>query len=212
MAGALTREQKQLALRLRAQGLSLAAIARQVGCSAPMVGLMVRDGRFLSGVPDGWAPRAGRLTVMEREQILLGLARGDSMSAIARTMGRAASTITREVAANGGRDGYRAWFAHQRARGQACRPKPFKLVAGRLLEEVSGRLLQLWSPQEISGRLPSDFPDDLEMRVSHETIYQSLFVQGRASFAVNLSAACVLVAQPAARTAGWSCAGTCRGW
>ena len=53
------------------------------------------------------------------------------------------------------------------------------LVGGRLLEEVSGRLLQLWSPQEISGRLPSDFPDDLEMRVSHETIYQSLFVQGR---------------------------------
>ncbi len=179
MAGVLTRQQKQLALRLRAQGLSLVAIARQVGCSAPMIGLMVRDGRFLSGVPDAWAPRAGRLTVMEREQILLGLARGDSMSAIARTMSRAASTITREVAANGGRDGYRAWFAHQRARAQACRPKPFKLVGGRLLEEVSRRLLQLWSPQEISGRLRSDFPHDLKMRVSHETIYQSLFVQGR---------------------------------
>ncbi len=179
MASVLTREQKQLALRLRAQGLSLVAIARQVGCSAPMVGLMVRDGRFLSGMPDGWAPRAGRLTVMEREQILLGLARGDSMSAIARTMGRAASTVTREVAANGGRDGYRAWSAHQRARGQARRAKPFKLAAGRLLEEVSERLSQLWSPQEISGRLRSDFPDDQGMRVSHETIYQSLFVQGR---------------------------------
>ncbi len=129
MASVLTREQKQLALRLRAQGLSLVAIARQVGCSAPMVGLMVRDGRFLGGVPDGWAPRAGRLTVMEREQILLGLARGDSMSAIARTMSRAASTVTREVAANGGRDGYRAWSAHQRARGQARRPKTVQ--AGR---------------------------------------------------------------------------------
>jgi len=85
-----------------------------------MVGLMVRDGRFLTGLPDTWAPRAGRLTISDREQILLGLARGDSMSAIAREMGRGPSTITREVAANGGREGYRAWFAHQRARARAA--------------------------------------------------------------------------------------------
>ena len=89
------------------------------------------------------------------------------------------STVTREVAANGGRDGYSAWAAHQRAREAARRPKPCKLAAGRLLDEVSTRLEELWSPDEIARRLPLDFPDDPEMRVSHETIYQSLFVQGR---------------------------------
>lgn len=144
-----------------------------------MVGLMVRDGRFLHGVPDPWHPRQGRLTVLEREQVLLGLARGDSMSAIARSLGRAPSTVTREVAANGGREGYRAWAAHQRARAQVRRPKHFKLRSGPLLVEVSLRLLQLWSPDEIAGRLRTDYPDDPGMRVSHETIYQSLFVQGR---------------------------------
>ena len=179
MRGVLTQDQKQLAFRLRAQGLSLKAIARQVGCTAPMVGLMVRDGRFLTGLPDPWQPRPGRLTVLEREQVLLGLAGGYSMSAIARRLGRSPSTVTREVAANGGRDGYRAWAAHQRARTQVRRPKPFKLAGGPLLVEISQRLTQLWSPQEIAGRLRLDFPDDPGMRVSHETIYQSLFVQGR---------------------------------
>ena len=179
MRGVLTQEQKQLALRLRSHGLPLVEIARQVGCTAPMVGLMVREGRFLTGLPTTWTPRAGRLTVVEREQVLLGLARGDSFSAIARGLGRAPSTVSREVTANGGRDGYRAWHAHQRAREQVRRPKPFKLHDGPLLSEVALRLRQLWSPEAISGRLRSDFPDNLEMRVSHETIYQSLFVQGR---------------------------------
>jgi IS30 family transposase len=179
VVGVLTQEQKDMAFRLRAEGLSLVSIARQVGCTAPMIGLMTREGRFRTGLPSEWEPREGRLTVMEREQILLGLDRGETLSAIARRLGRAPSTISREVAANGGRQGYRAWFAHRRARDEARRPKLFKLRAGRLLEEVSIRLLQLWSPQEIAGRLRVDFPDDLEMRVSHETIYQSLFVQGR---------------------------------
>ena len=168
-----------MAFGLKAQGLSLKQIARQVGCTAPMVGLMVRDGRFLRGLPDTWQPRPGRLSVLEREQVLLGLAGGESMSAIARRLGRSPSTVTREVAANGGREGYRAWAAHQRARTQVRRPKPFKLTEGPLLIEVSQRLTQLWSPQEIAGRLRLDFPDDPGMRVSHETIYQSLFVQGR---------------------------------
>lgn len=157
MRGVLTQEQKQLAVRGRSEGLSLVKIARQVGCTAPMVGLMVREGRFLTGLPSTWTPRAGRLTISERKQVLLGLARGESMSAIARVLGRASSTITREVKANGGRSGYRAWFAHQRARDQVRRPKPFKLHEGRLLEEVALRLTQLWSPQAISGRLRSDF-------------------------------------------------------
>ena len=101
------------------------------------------------------------------------------MSAIARDLGRSPSTMTREVNANGGREHYSAWRAHERARQEARRPKPCKLRKGKLLREVSRRLNQLWSPEEIARRLPLDYPDDEEMRVSHETIYQSLFVQGR---------------------------------
>src|SRR5215203_2488962 len=179
MAGILTHEQKQLAFRLRARGWRLVDIAREVGCTAPMVGLMVREGRFTTGVPDEWAPRVGCLGIADREEILVGLRAGESLNAIGRQLGRSVSTVSREVASNGGRDRYSAWSAHQRARERARRPKPCKLRAGPLRDEVARRLLELWSPDEIARRLPLDFPDDTEMRVSHETIYQSLFVQGR---------------------------------
>ena len=179
MPGILTHEQKQLAFRLRARGWRLVDIAREIGCTAPMVGLMVRDRRFIAGVPDTWEPRPGCLSIADREEILVGIRAGESLSSIGRRLGRVPSVVTREVAANGGRDGYSVWAAHQRAREVARRPKPCKLRAGRLLDEVARRLEELWSPDEISRRLPLDFPDDPEMRVSHETIYQSLFVQGR---------------------------------
>lgn len=177
--GHLSREQKQLALRLHAKGWRLVDIAKEIGCSAPMVGIMARTGRHVDAKPFGWQPRAGGLTIDEREQILLGINRGETFTEIAEQLGRAVSTISREVKRGGGRDGYSAWHAHERAREQARRPKPFKPASGRLLDEVAKRLEQLWSPQEIAARLRLDHADDLEMRVSHETIYQSLFVQGR---------------------------------
>lgn len=177
--GHLSREQKQLALRLHAKGWRAVDIAREIGCSAPMVGLMVRTGRHMDARPFGWEPRPGCVTINEREQILVGLAQGLSLTAIAAQLGRAVSTISREVARAGGRERYSAWAAHERARAQARRPKAFKLAAGRLLQEVATRLEQLWSPQEISARLRLEHPGDPEMHVSHETIYQSLFVQGR---------------------------------
>jgi IS30 family transposase len=179
MAGILTHEQKQLAFRLRAGVWRLVDVAREIGCTAPMVGLMVRDGLFTTGVPDTWRPRRGCLTIADREEILVGIRAGDSLTTIAHGLGRAPSTVSREVVVNGGRDGYSAWTAHQRAQRQSRRPKPCKLRSGPLRDEVARRLQQLWSPDEIARRLPLDFPDDLEMRVSHETIYQSLFVQGR---------------------------------
>ena len=179
MAGILTHEQKQLAFRLRARGWPLVDIAREIGCTAPMVGLMVREGRFTSGLPDAWEPRPSCLSIADREEILVGIRAGESLSSIASRLGRVPSVVTREVTANGGRGRYSAWAAHQRARVAARRPKPCKLRAGRLLDEVTRRLEELWSPDEIGRRLPLDFPDDPEMRVSHETIYQSLFVQGR---------------------------------
>ncbi len=177
--GHLSREQKQLALRLHAKGWRLVDIAREIGCSAPMVGIMARTGRHLDARPFDWVPRPGQLSIDEREQILLGLHRGDTFTVIAEQLGRTVSTISREVRRGGGRDRYSAWHAHERAREQARRPKPFKLAPGRLLDEVARRLEQLWSPQEIAARLRLDHADDPEMRVSHETIYQSLFVQGR---------------------------------
>jgi transposase, IS30 family len=71
--GILTHEQKQLALRLRAREWRLVDIAREIGCTAPMVGLMVREGRFTTGVPDEWEPREGCLTITDREEILVGI-------------------------------------------------------------------------------------------------------------------------------------------
>jgi hypothetical protein len=154
MAGILTHEQKQLAFRLRARGWRLVDIAHEIGCTAPMVGLMVRAGRHTTGVRDEWEPREGCLSIGDREEILVGIRAGDSLTAIARRLGRAPSTVTREVAGNGGRESYSAWTAHQRARQAARRPKPCKLRRGPLRDEVARRLLELWSPDEIARRLP----------------------------------------------------------
>jgi IS30 family transposase len=179
MSGRLSTAQKQLAFRLRAHGWSLGEIGRQIGCSASMIGLIARKGHCRTGLADEWTPRASCLSIVEREHILLGVNRGESQRSIARRLGRAASTISRELAANGGRADYGAWRAHQRARACARRPKPYKLRCGPLLEAVSEGLLALWSPQEIAQRLRLDHPRQPAMHVSHETIYQSLFVQGR---------------------------------
>ena len=201
MVGLLTPEQRKLAYRLRASGLSLAEVGRQAGCTATSVTRIERERPLGEEVPDSWTLRAGHLTIGDREQILLGIGRGDSFSRIARDLGRAPSTVPREVAANGGREGYQAWAAQQRAHEQARRPKPFSLTEGPLLTEVTARLTQLWSPREISARLVTDFPDDEAMRVSHETIYQSLFVQGRGELRREL-ARCLRSGRTARRSQG----------
>jgi IS30 family transposase len=175
----LTQRQKETAHRLRAEGVYLQDIAHQLDCDQSCVSLVVRSRRNPVGVANPWTPRSGRLSVDERERILMGLAQAQSLSSIARSLGRAPSTITREVKANGGREHYSVWKSHHRARDQTRRPKPAKLCRGPLLTEVSKRLGQLWSPKEISQRLRLTYPDNPEMRVSHETIYQSLYVQGR---------------------------------
>jgi len=131
---------------------------------------------------------AGRLSLMDRTEIHAGLARGDSGAAIARGLVKHPSTITREIAANGGRDGYRPVSAHRRALRAARRPQVMKLEgSARLAAYVVAQLEQLWSPEQIEQRLITEFPDDAEMRVSHETIYQSLYVQGRGELRKELA-------------------------
>src|SRR5664280_990815 len=105
----VTREQKQMVRRLKAKGMTLKAIAGELSCSLPLVTAIVYVQGPESGLPDRWPPAPGRLSAEDREEILLGLARGESMSEIARSLGRAPSTITREVAANGGTRRYGAW-------------------------------------------------------------------------------------------------------
>jgi IS30 family transposase len=119
------------------------------------------------------------LEFAEREEIRVGLERGDTFAAIGRRLGRPTSTVSREVNNNGGRVAYRAWKAHVRAYEEARRPKVPRLACPALAAQVAEWLGEWWSPQEIARRLRREFPDDPMTWVSHETIYQSLFVQGR---------------------------------
>ncbi len=120
------------------------------------------------------------LTPGEREEISRGLAAGESLRAIAARLGRSPSTVSREVGRNGGRQGYRAAVAEERARRRARRPKRCLLSTnGPLRDVVARKLGEAWSPEQISGWLKRRYPDDEAMRVSHETIYRTLFVQAR---------------------------------
>lgn len=120
------------------------------------------------------------LSMAEREEISRDLCAGESIRSIARRLGRAASTISREVRRHSGRYGYRANHADYEAWVWALRPKPCLLARNtRLRDVVAGKLAQRWSPQQICGWLKREYPDDESMHVSHETIYKSLFIQAR---------------------------------
>jgi IS30 family transposase len=123
---------------------------------------------------------SSRLSLDDRVEIRLALEAGCTYREIAERVGWHFSTVCREVNNNGGRKAYRPMQAHRRAREQARRPKPTKLSCNEALrDEVAEGLRKLWSPQQIANRLRDDFGDDDAMRVSHETIYKSLYVQGR---------------------------------
>ena len=132
---------------------------------------------------------AGRLSLIEREEISRGLASGLSLRAIAVGLGRAPSTISREVAGHGGRRGYRAARADQQAWSRARRRKACKLATHPELRDIVGaQLTQKWSPQQIAGWLKTTYPNDVEMQVSHETIYRTLFIQSRGALRKELTA------------------------
>src|SRR5499425_26 len=144
-------------------------------------------------LPRGGIPPAARrrsrlaLTLAEREDISRGMACGSPLREIARRLDRAASTVSREVTHHGGRPAYRAHDADQQAWNAALRPKRCLLAANRKLRDViAGKLLLDWSPKQISGWLKTQYPDDESMRVSHETIYRSLFIQARGALKKEL--------------------------
>jgi IS30 family transposase len=174
-------------------GEATAVIAAAVGCSpATVSGLLRRTGGLRPQArrgPRAQSPSGRRLSFAEREEISRGLQAGESLRRIAARLGRAPSTISREVARNDGRPGYRAWRAAVATQRRARRPRIGKLAANARLREVVERLLlERWSPQQIARRLVLDHPDDGAMRVSHETIYRSLFIQGRGALRRELTA------------------------
>jgi IS30 family transposase len=176
--GGLSAEQKvDLWSRWKA-GQSLHEIGRALGKDHVVI-------QFLLARHGGIAPAARRrspvaLTLAEREDISRGIACGCSIRVMAKGLKRAVSTVSREVARHGGRAQYRANEADQQAWESALRPKPCLLATHSKLQEiVASKLILDWSPEQISGWLKTQYPDDESLRVSHETIYRSLFIQAR---------------------------------
>jgi IS30 family transposase len=140
--------------------------------------------------PEMWKTPEGRLSLDDRVEICLGLDRGLSYREIGELIGRDKSTVCREVNRNGGRSSYRPTAAHRAFFDRARRPKATKLSCNEALRKQVGVWLELlWSPQQISRRLRAQFGDDPSMQISHETIYKSLYVQGRGELRRELARA-----------------------
>ena len=159
-------------------GQSLSEIGRVLGKHAGSIhGVLSANGGIAPRIRKA---RAGSLTFAEREEISRGLATNSSLRSIAKQLGRAPSTISREIARNGNSKNYRATSADICASNNALRPKACALQANdKLVMVVAERLKSDWSPQQISGWLARAYRDDKTMQISHETIYRSLFIQAR---------------------------------
>ncbi len=161
-------------------------IGRDLGRSAGSIRAFVE---LWGGVRPRVRCRSSRhLSLIEREEISRGVAAGESLRMVAAQLGRAPSTVSRELARNGGRSSYRAHRADRAALGRARRPKPSKLAADPVLRSlVEDKLEEWWSPQQVACWLRRTYSDNQEMWVSHETIYLSLFVQGKGALRRELA-------------------------
>jgi len=167
------------------KGESLNAIARDLGrYHSAVQGALARSGGIRP------APRRRSrlaLTLAEREEISRGVVAGQSLRAIASQLGRAASTVSREIQRNGGRRRYRATKADEAAWQRAHRPKTCKLAQNPALARIVARkLISRWSPRQIAGWLMRTYLDDVSLQVSHETIYKTLFIQARGALKKEL--------------------------
>ena len=179
-------EQRARIAELHAAGASSWRMRQETGLSRHAV---LRQVRRLKRRPKPEPVRSPlRLSLAEREEISRGLALGESLRSIAGRLGRSPSTVSREVCRHGGARRYRAVVADRAALRAQRRPKRCKIaMSPRLREAVEAKLELQWSPEQISGWLVEEFPDDPEMRVSHETIYMSLFVQARGALRKELA-------------------------
>jgi IS30 family transposase len=159
-------------------GQSLSEIGRALGKHAGSIhGVLSSNGGFIPAVRrrSRWA-----LTLAEREEISRGMATALSIRQIAAKLGRAPSTVSREIHRHGGAHTYRAAEADTRAWDRTRRPKPCRLATDPTLQSIVASKLALeWSPEQIAGWLKRAFPEQGTMRISHETIYRSLFIQTR---------------------------------
>lgn len=167
------------------RGESLWSIARSIDRSSSSIyGLLAPTG----GIRPPVRKRSRRaMTLAEREEISRGLVARLSIRTIAADLGRAPSTVSREIARNGGAGRYRAVQADAATWDRACRPKPCKLSGNRALGRITEIKLRMkWSPQQIAGWLKRTYPNDESYHVSHETIYRSLFIQSRGALKKEL--------------------------
>lgn len=177
----------RVALRAVGHGATISQAAEAAGVSVRTVDRLVAEhGRVRLRQGN---QRPGALTIDEREEIRAGIAFGESDAAIGRRVGRHRGTIGREININGGRDAYRAYQAQDRAEAAACRRRPSWTQTRPWLWEHVVELLvtKKWSPQQISRRLRLDHPGDPDWWVSHESIYQAIFVQAKAALRKELA-------------------------
>jgi IS30 family transposase len=169
------------------QGESLQKIAQLFGRNHSSISRILAETGGIRPAPRCRSRLA--LTLDEREEISRAVVAGQSIRSIARSIGRAPSTVSREIKRNGGEDSYRATKADQSAWDRARRPKPCKLAENRRLSNIVASKLQLqWSPEQIAGWLKQTYAGDEEYQVSHETIYRTLYIQARGALKKELLA------------------------
>jgi transposase, IS30 family len=175
------------ALLALARGATIREAAELAGLGTRTVDALISEHGRMSHVVS-CCPRPGVLSLAEREEIRVGIGRGESDTEIADRLGRHRSTVWREISGNGGRERYRAFRAHDNAarRARRCRPMWWE-TRSWLWEVVQEKLRELWSPQQIAEMLRIEHPDDASWWVSHESIYQAIYVQGRGSLRKELA-------------------------
>jgi IS30 family transposase len=174
-------EQRALIWAMWRRGDAIREMERTLGETLPRIPRYLRESGGMPPIPR--RRRVGHLTLEEREEISRGIAAGLSARMIAGRIDRRSSTVSREIARNGGRDAYRALVADAAAFLRARRPKPSKLAANpELRDVVADKLDDDWSPQQIAEWLRREFGGDAAMRISHESIYRDVYMPSRKVF------------------------------
>ena len=190
-------------------GQGFSAISREVGVPPGSVFSILKPrGGIYFPCP---RPRKSALTLAEREEISRGLAAGMSLRKIAEGLGRAPSTVSREVSRNGGLKSYRAVDSHDRATRLRARPQRLKLQKNPVLRNyVGARLARYWSPEQIAGRLRRDYPNNTRMHISHEAIYHAVYTNSTRNTFSGKVHTCLRRGQPLRHGQSYTTRGTWR--